>query len=101
MKAFRAVLGLFLAGSVAGCGGSLYVIHVNSATSKLEEARAQGAEELAPYEYYYAREHLRQAQVEASEASYSDAIEYANTAETYAEKAIQLAQAARHATGRP
>jgi Domain of unknown function (DUF4398) len=78
-----------------GCGGVHYAIAVNSAASRVEEARAVGAEQLAPYEYYYAREHLEQAQVEAAEASYSDAANLAETAEEYARKAIELAQSAR------
>ena len=61
----------------------------------MEEAKAVGAEQLAPYEYYYAKEHLEQAQVEAAEASYSDAANLAGTAEEYASKAIELAQTAR------
>jgi Domain of unknown function (DUF4398) len=78
-----------------GCGGVHYAISVNSAASRVEEAKAVGAEQLAPYEYYYAREHLEQAQVEASEASYSDAANLAEEAEEYANKAIELAQSAR------
>ena len=54
-----------------------------------------GAETLAPYEYYYAREHLEQAQFEAAEASYSDAAHYAETAEEYASKAVEIARAAQ------
>jgi hypothetical protein len=61
----------------------------------MEQARAMGAEQAAPYEYYYAREHLRQAELEASEASYSDAAAFAETAETYAQKAIDIITAAR------
>jgi hypothetical protein len=78
-----------------GCGGVNYAIAVNAASSRVEEARAVGAEQLAPYEYYYAREHLEQAQIEASEASYSDAVNLADEAEEYANKAIDLAQTAR------
>ena len=80
---------------LSGCGGVHYAIAVNSASSRVEEARAVGAEQLAPYEYYYAKEHLEQAQVEAAEASYSDAANLAETAEEYASKAIELAQSAR------
>jgi hypothetical protein len=80
---------------LAGCGGVHYAIAVNSASSRVEEAKAVGAEQLAPYEYYYAKEHLEQAQVEAAEASYSDAANLAETAEEYASKAIELAQTAR------
>ena len=75
-----------------GCGGIYYSVSVNAAQSRLEQARQMGAEAQAPYEYYFAREHLRQAQVEASEASYSDAAGYAETAELYAQKAIDVIQ---------
>jgi hypothetical protein len=79
----------------SACGGVNYAIAINAASSRVEEARAVGAEQLAPYEYYYAREHLEQAQIEASEASYSDAVNLADEAEEYANKAIDLAQTAR------
>ena len=97
--ALPALLAL-LAPLLAGCGGVTYAINANSAASKLEEARALGAEQLAPYEYYYAKEHLEQAQLESTEASYSDAANLAEIAEEYADKAIQLAQAAHRASGR-
>jgi hypothetical protein len=86
--------------SLTGCGGTLYAINASSANSRLEEAKEVGADELAPYEYYYAKAHLDQAQIEASEAMYSDAILYAETAEEYADKAIELSKAARAAGGR-
>jgi hypothetical protein len=100
-KALLLVLGISLAAPVlGGCGGGYYMLSANAATSRLEEARAMGAEQLAPYEYYYAKEHLRQAQIEAAEANYSDAINYAETAEEYANRAIQFAHEARRAGGR-
>jgi hypothetical protein len=80
-----------------GCGGVHYAIVVNAASARVEEAKAVGAEQLAPYEYYYAKEHLEQAQLEAAEASYSDAANLAQEAESYANKAIELAQTARRA----
>jgi hypothetical protein len=86
-----------LLGAVQGCGGVYYAATVNAASNRVEHAREIGAEQFAPYEYYFAKEHLRQAQVEASEASYSDAAAYAETAEEYANKAIELAQARRAA----
>jgi hypothetical protein len=96
-----AAFGLALASLVlSGCGGTLYAINASSANSSLEEAKELGAEQLAPYEYYYAKAHLEQAQVDASEASYSDAINYAETAEEYAQKAINLSKAAHKASGR-
>jgi hypothetical protein len=82
---------------LSGCGGVHYAIVVNAASARVEEAKAVGAEQLAPYEYYYAREHLEQAQLEAAEASYSDAADLAQEAESYANKAIELAQTARRA----
>jgi hypothetical protein len=84
-----------LAASVGGCGGVYYTVSVNAASARLEQARQMGAESKAPFDYYFAREHLRQAQVEASEASYSDAASYAETAELYAQRAIDAMQATK------
>jgi hypothetical protein len=84
-----------------GCGGVYYAINVQSASSRVEQARAAGAEKHAPFEYYYAKAHLEQAQREASEASYSDAAAYAETAEQYAQKAIDMAQSAQRAGATP
>jgi hypothetical protein len=78
-----------------GCGGIHYAIAVNAASSRLEEAKALGADQLAPYEYYFAAEHLEQAQIEATEASYSDAANLAAEAEEHANTAIELTQKAR------
>ena len=100
MKAAAALFALLLATALTGCGGLYYAVNVNTASARVEEARAIGAEQYAPYEYYYAKTHLEQAQVEASEASYSDAANYAETAEEYAVKAIELSQAAHHTGGR-
>ena len=86
------VLGVAAVAGVAGCGGVYYAASVNGAASRLEQARQLGAETLAPYEYYYAKAHLEQAEVEASEASYGDASHYAETAEEYAQKAVELSQ---------
>lgn len=83
--------------ALSGCGSVYYTVSVNAAQTRVEQARQMGAESKAPFEYYYAREHLRQAQVEAAEASYSDAASYAETAETYAQRAIDRIQAARRA----
>ena len=89
----RAVLLLVL--GVLGCGNMVYAVNVNAATSKLEEAKEIGAEQLAPYEYYYAKEHLAKAQREAAEADYGDAAELASISEEYALKAIKIARANR------
>ena len=76
----------------AGCGGALYAIKVNSASSKVAQAQELGAEKYAPYEYYYANEHLDKAMAEAAEADYRDAIDFADVAEKYADKAIKLSK---------
>src|SRR5208282_899468 len=95
MRTLLVGVGLALVAAATGCGGVHYAIAVNSASSRVEEAKAVGAEQLAPYEYYSAREHLQQAQIYASQASYQDAADLADEAETYAAKAIELAQSAR------
>ena len=89
-----------LVAGTAGCGNTLYAVQVSSASSKLEEAQELGAEQYAPYEYFYAREHLLKAQTEASEADYSDAIDLAETSEEYADKAIRLTREAHRGAGR-
>ncbi len=90
---------LSLAG-VTGCGNTIYAFKANSAANKVEEAHELGAEKLAPYEYFYAKQHLEKAQEEAAEADYSDAINLAESSEDYAEKAIRLTRAAQRGAGR-
>src|SRR5271154_4830685 len=80
---------------LSGCGGLYYAVSASSASTRVEEARVLGAETTAPYEYYYAREHLAQAELEAAAANYSDAAHFAETAEEYAAKAVDVARAAR------
>jgi len=86
--------------SLSGCGGTLYAVKANSASGKLEEARELGAEQYAPYEYFYAKEHLQKAQTEAAEADYGDAVDLAEASEEYASKAIRLTREARRGAGR-
>jgi hypothetical protein len=88
------------AASLTGCGGVYYAAAANGAAARVAEARELGAEQLAPYEYYYAKAHLEQASIEASEASYGDAANYAEIADEYANKAIELSQTAHKAGGR-
>ncbi|KYF57712.1 hypothetical protein BE04_23900 [Sorangium cellulosum] len=93
--------GLVLAAALtSGCGGAIYAFTANSASSKLETAEALGAAKYAPYEYYTAREHLWKAREEAAAADYGDAIDFADVAEEYAEKAITLAKQAHEGAGR-
>jgi len=93
-------LGLLMLGALSGCGGVFYSASSLSAESKLEQAQALGAEKYAPYEYYYAKEHLTKAKEEASAADYGDAIDLADEAEKYAEKAIDLSKNAHKGAGR-
>jgi len=100
----RGLLGLVglvcLAASSVGCGGVIYTANAYSAQSKIETAQALGAEKYAPYEYYYAREHLTKAQEEAASADYGDAIDLAEEAQKMAEKAITLSKNAHEGAGR-
>ncbi|HET7541169.1 MAG TPA: DUF4398 domain-containing protein [Polyangiaceae bacterium] len=86
--------------ALVGCGNGMYSLRASSAAGKLEQARELGAEQSAPYEYFYAKEHLQKAQTEAAEADYSDAIDLAEASEKYAEKAIDIAREARNGAGK-
>ncbi|HEX3594377.1 MAG TPA: hypothetical protein VHU80_04725 [Polyangiaceae bacterium] len=86
--------------ALTGCGNAIYAFKANSAANKVEEAHELGAEKLAPYEYFYAKQHLDKAEEEAAEASYSDAINLAEASEDYADKAIRLTKAAQRGAGR-
>lgn len=98
MWAIVALAGLML--GAVGCGNTLYAIQANSASSKVEEAKELGAEQYAPYEYYYARAHLIKAEQEAAEADYGDATDLADKSEEYADKAIKLSRQAHRGAGR-
>jgi hypothetical protein len=94
-----AFAGLCLAGTT-GCGGFFYALSASDAASKIETAHALGAEKYAPYEYYYAYEHLQKAMEEAASADYGDAMNFAEDAEKYADKAILLSKQAHEGSGR-
>ena len=76
--------------TLAGCGPVLYESRIRAAEARLVEAREANARWYAPYEYYYAEAHLRQARLEAAEASYEDALAYARTAEEYGSRALSV-----------
>jgi Domain of unknown function (DUF4398) len=94
-----ALAGLCLFGAT-GCGGFFYAIYAGGASSKLETAQQLGAEKYAPYEYYYAQEHLLKAMEEAATADYGDAIDLADEADKSATKAILLSKQAHEGAGR-
>ena len=92
--------GVALGLGLTGCGNTLYAFQVNATANKVEEAKELGAEKLAPYEYYYAKEHLEKAQEEAAAADYGDAVDLAAIGEEFADKAIRLTKEAHRGAGR-
>lgn len=84
----------------SGCGNGVYAVHANAAEERLQEARQLGAEELAPYEYYYAKAHLEKAATEAAQAEYGTAANLAEVSEEYAAKAVQVSRDARRGAER-
>ncbi len=85
---------------LSGCGNAVFAIKATAASRNLEQAREMGAETLAPYEFYYAEEHLKKAQMEASEADYGDARQLAAESNEYALKAIRVSRGAHRGAGR-
>jgi hypothetical protein len=77
---------------IAGCGNAIYVTRITQASDEVARAEQLGAAARAPYEYYFALEHLRKARTEAMEADYGDAIALADAAYDYASRAVQVAQ---------
>lgn len=88
----RSVAGWVAAVNLLGCGNVLYAVRVTQATDELARAEQLDAATKAPYEYYYALEHLGKARSEAAEADYADAAALAETAYHFAGRAIQRAQ---------
>lgn len=92
---------LFVAFSGTGCVvGGVYAYKANAASAALEQAKTLNADRLAEYEYYFARENLQKAMEEAAEASYGDAIVFADLAKESANRAIEQARAAHRGAGR-
>lgn len=85
----------------AGCGNALYAVRVTQATGELQRAEQLGAAHRAPYEYFYALEHLRKARSEAVEADFADAAALAEIAYHYAERAIQISERVEPAARSP
>ena len=69
-----------LSASASGCGPVWYTAEIISAESIVSEAEQADAATLSAYEYYLAREYLVKAREQASEASYEDAVHYAQEA---------------------
>jgi hypothetical protein len=88
------VRGAALAGLLvsSSCGNTLYATRVTQASQELARAEQLDAARRAPYDYYYALEHLKKARSEAGEADYSDAVALAEKAYQHANRAVQIAQ---------
>jgi len=86
---------------LSGCGGTLYAVYATSTSSRVEEAKAAGAVEYAPYLYYLAQEHMKKASEEASRAEYGDALHLIKLADHYAEQAIETSRTARSSSTLP
>lgn len=98
----RALVVLVSAGALWGCGPTRYLKEVSgSARHAVIEARAAGAEELAPYEYWSAHEYLAMAKDTAARADFEQSLEYGNKAERMARRAKRAAYEAREARETP
>lgn len=90
-------LSIVAIGLLVGCGPTLYTLDISSAERAFEQARTESARTYAPYEFHYAEVHLQMARREAAEASYEDAIRYADVAERYSHRARVIASRKRAA----
>ena len=93
-------MGLPMLGVSVGCGPVLYSVHVRPAERAIEEARQAGAEEHAPYEYFYAQAQLEKAREEAGQGDYQDAIGCAEQAEDFGVRARNMARRYMRESGR-
>jgi hypothetical protein len=85
---------------LAACGPTLYTFNSIPASQVVEQAREADANEHAPYEYYYARAYLDKANEEAAEANYQDAIRFAERANEFGTKALELSRRRMREAGR-
>ena len=93
------VAAVVIAGGL-GCGPIGYVVGINGAAQAVEEARQVNAARLAPYEMHYAAEHLTKAREFAAEAEYQHAMDMAEIAEEYGNRARDLARRRQQESGR-
>lgn len=84
----------------AGCGPIEYSAVILDAHAAMAEAREADAHIHAPYEYYYAKEHIQKSREEAGYADYQASAQFGRTAEEYAMKARDIARNRRREMGR-
>ncbi len=100
MRANMKLVTLCLAALTVSCGPVQYSHYILQATGIMAEAEEAQAEEEAPYEYTYAREHLDQARREVGYSDFQEAVKCARVAREYGEKARDIAIRARREKGR-
>ncbi len=89
-----------LIGAVLSCGPVQYSHHILRASAALAEAEEAEAEEEAPYEYWYADAHLKQARREVGYSDFQEAVKCARIAHEYATKAVEISNRRRRERGR-
>lgn len=89
-----------LSSTVLSCGPVQYSHHILRASAAMAEAEEADAEEEAPYEYWYADAHLKQARREVGYSDFQEAIKCARVAQEYATKATEISSRRRRERGR-
>jgi len=89
-----------LALSLSSCGPVQYSHYILGATGIIAEAAEANAAEEAPYEYYYAVEHLDEARREVGYSDFQEAVKCARIAREYGTKARDIANRRRRERGR-
>lgn len=82
------------------CGPVHYSVHVLRASAALAQADEAEAAELAPYEFHYADEHLKQARREVGHSDFQAAAKCAKIASEYGNKAVEISNRRRREEGR-
>ena len=100
MSRIRRAIILCLTGAVLSCGPVQYSHHILQATAAMAEAEEAQAEEEAPYEYWYADAHLKQARREVGYSDFQEAVKCARIAHEYASKAVEISNRRRRERGR-
>jgi hypothetical protein len=84
----------------AGCGPITYINHVTMQASRaVKRAEAAKADELAPYEFTMAAEHLHKARELAGYSRFQEAVAFGKTAQKFGREAEQKALDQVHGRG--
>jgi hypothetical protein len=97
----RAAVFLALSASVSACGPVSSTLALSDAESAIEAARAADARRYALYELTSAEEYFRKAREEEGFADYQDALDLAETARGFADRARARALASPARRGGP